>query len=250
MKNKNYGLIGKKLSHSFSQDYFTQKFSDLNLHNYKYKLYPLNHVSDIIELIIDRNVSGLNITIPYKEDVIPLLDQITDEAHKVGAVNTIKVFNSNGRYQLKGYNTDVFGFERMVKPFIKSHHERALILGTGGAAKAVCYVLKQKGIDCLQVSRTPNSKQIGYDALNEYTIKHHPLIVNCTPVGTTPNISDYPNIPYEELTPQHTLIDLIYNPEETEFLKKGKAKGTVTINGMVMLQQQAEKAWEIWNSEF
>lgn len=242
------GLIGTKLSHSFSKDYFEKKFNHLNLENYTYELFELESIDSILSLIEELHLDGFNVTVPFKEAIIPFIDNLDETAEKVGAVNTVKVNWENNKPQLTGYNTDVFGFEQMVKPYIKNHHERALILGTGGASKAVNFVLEKKGIKTLFVSRTKQVNNITYQELNDYVLKFHPLIVNTTPVGMYPQIEEYPPIPYNQLTLQHTLIDLIYNPEETLFLKKGKEMGTVTLNGTTMLHQQAEKAWTIWTN--
>lgn len=240
---KHYGLIGKKLSHSFSKQYFEDKFKNEGIDSCEYNLYELNEVIEIKSLIEEENLKGFNVTIPFKENIIPFLDELTPQAKAIGAVNTVKVNND----KLIGHNTDTFGFKQSVKPFIKNHHERALILGTGGAAKAVDYVLQEMGINTLFVSRNATDKQIGYNQINDYVMKYHYLIINCSPVGMFPNINEKPAVPYEYLTVKHTLIDLIYNPTETEFLKEGKAMGCNTLNGLSMLQQQAEEAWRFWN---
>lgn len=246
-KMNKYGLIGYPLSHSFSKEYFTNKFSELNLSNYSYNEFAIENIKAFPELLLrEKNLKGLNITIPYKEQIIPFLDELSDEASKIKAVNTIKV-DSKGK--LIGYNTDVFGFEQAIKPYLKSYHERALILGTGGASKAVQYALNKKGITCLVVSRNPIDNQLSYEQVNEYVLKHHKLIINATPIGMFPLINHAPNIPYQYLTEQHTLFDLVYNPNETEFLKKGKKHGAKTLNGLTMLHQQAEKSWQIWTTE-
>jgi shikimate dehydrogenase len=194
---------------------------------------------------------GLNVTIPYKEAVIAHLHDMDETARAVGAVNTIVIKQIAGQEpQLIGYNTDVFGFELSLKPMLQPNHYKALVLGTGGAAKAVTYVLKKLGIDFLKVSRTPNgADEVAYTDLNAAAIAQFPLIINTTPLGMEPNVDSYPDIPYEYITDQHFLYDLVYNPEETVFLQKGKAQGAITQNGFNMLQLQAEKAWEIWNSQ-
>jgi shikimate dehydrogenase len=246
---KQFGLIGKTLSHSFSKKYFEAKFKNLGIQNTSYELFPLTEIKEITSLLANNpNLKGFNVTIPYKESIIPFLDELSPEAKIIGAVNTVKVTSKSGKPFLTGYNTDAFGFKQSVKPFIKSHHERVLVLGTGGAAKAVNYVLQNMGINTLFVSRVPDEHQIGYDQINEYVIKHHYLIINCTPVGMFPNENSLPNLPYSLLTDKHTLIDLIYNPTKTLFLKKGKEFGANTLNGLSMLQQQAEKSWLIWSS--
>ena len=218
----NLGLIGQSLVHSFSKTYFENKFEQLGLSNHAYRLYELEKIEEVTNLMSEPHLLGFNVTIPYKESVITYLDELSDEARAVGAVNTIKKISLNDKIVWKGFNTDVYGFERMVKPFIKPLHERALILGTGGAAKAVDYVLKSKGIETLYVSRNPKDGQLGYNNINEYVVKYHKLIINCTPVGTYPNIEEAPLLPYELLTDEHTLIDLVYNPfsiyESPDFL--------------------------------
>ncbi len=241
---KTYGLIGHPLSHSFSKKYFTEKFKDLSI-DAQYINCETEHLNNL-DFVKENNLSGFNVTIPYKQTIIPLLDELDEEAKKIGAVNTVKVLE-NGT--LKGYNTDVYGFKQSIKPFLESHHERALIIGTGGASKSISYVLNALGINVLFVSRIPkNSNEISYEEVNEYVLKAHFLIINCTPVGTYPNVSDAPTIPYEHISSKHLLYDLIYNPNETLFLQKGKLNGAKTLNGLSMLQLQAEKSWEIWNS--
>lgn len=244
---KLFGLIGHPLTHSFSKQYFENKFEKENIVDCSYNLYDIKNISLYKNVFETPNLIGLNVTIPYKESIIDLLDELDEVAKNIGAVNTIK-FNSNTK-KTKGYNTDYFGFKNSLKPFLENIHERALILGTGGASKAVAYVLKELNINCLFVSRTPEKgNEIGYNDINEYVIKHHQIIINATPLGTYPNINDFPNIPYELLTANHLLYDLVYNPEETMFLRKGKEKGAKIINGLQMLKLQAEKSWEIWNS--
>ena len=253
-----FGLIGFPLSHSFSEKYFAEKFQKEKISDAEYKLFPLEKIKLLPELISSHpDLRGLNVTIPYKEKVIPYFDELDETAKAVGAVNTVKFGVRSSEFgvkntglKLKGYNTDVHGFRQSLKPFLTSAHERALILGTGGASKAVEYVLKQIGIDCIFVSR--EKKKIAgkniltYEELNSYVINSCKLIVNCSPVGTFPNVNDFPKIPYESISPEHFLYDLIYNPAETAFLKRGKQKGAQTMNGLDMLKLQAEKAWEIW----
>ncbi|MBL4593283.1 MAG: shikimate dehydrogenase [Flavobacteriales bacterium] len=246
---KQYGLIGHPLSHSFSKKYFTQKFENENIKDCSYELFDIKNIDQFPKILKENsNLVGLNITIPYKKSILSFLTEIDETAKVIGAVNTIKI-NSESK-QIKGYNTDYYGFKKSLKPFLDINHERALILGTGGAAKTVKYVLNELNIDCLLVSRNPkNESEIAYDDVNEYVIKHHQLIVNTTPVGMFPHTENCPSINYENLTAKHLLYDLIYNPTETNFLKKGKEKGSITLNGMEMLTLQAEKSWEIWNSE-
>ncbi|MDQ3191827.1 MAG: shikimate dehydrogenase [Bacteroidota bacterium] len=246
---KKYGLIGFHLSHSFSKQYFQDKFTREKIAA-SYELFELENLEGLIPLIENQSLNGLNVTIPFKQSVIPYLDEINDVAKETGAVNCINIINNNGKKYLIGYNTDVYGFKQSIKPFLESNHERALIFGTGGASKAVAYVLKEIGIDFLFVSRDPSkaANTIAYQDLNEYAIKAHKLIINTTPLGMYPNTETSPDIPYSALTADHLLYDLVYNPGETVFLKKGKEKGAVTMNGISMLHLQAEKSWEIFNS--
>lgn len=242
-----YGLIGHPLTHSFSKKYFDEKFARENI-NAGYQLFDLPSVENFPAILKDKNLKGLSVTIPYKESIIPYLNILDETARKTGAVNCIKIEQKEEKPFLSGYNTDVYGFRQSLKPFLENKHHRALVLGTGGASKAVQYVLKEIGIDFLLVSRNPDGqKEISYKELNQYAIKAHLLIVNTTPLGMFPNVDEFPPIPYEALTPDHFLYDLVYNPEETVFLKKGKEKGTLVLNGLDMLKMQAEKAWEVFN---
>ncbi len=244
-----FGLVGKKLSHSFSKTYFTEKFKKAGLKNYEYLNFELDRISEFPDLIRrSAGLCGLNITVPYKESVIPYLDALDDTAKEVGAVNTVKILRKNGIIRTIGYNTDIYGFERSLTNFIPHTKFNALILGTGGAAKATAYVLKKLKIDFYFVSREKKGSNIlNYSQLTEQVISKHLLIVNATPVGMYPVTDECPPIPYEFITPLHFLFDLIYNPPETLFLKKGKQQGAQTKNGLEMLRLQAEKAWEIWN---
>jgi shikimate dehydrogenase len=244
---KVFGLIGYPLTHSFSKKYFTEKFAILGLVDHTYELFPLENITDLPQLIANNpNLVGLNVTIPYKESVIPYLNSLDDTAKAVGAVNTIAIRDGN----LTGYNTDVIGFSQSLKPLLHPHHERALILGTGGAAKAVAYVLKGLGIQYYFVSREkknlPNC--LTYTELNAAVFNACKLIVNTTPVGMYPNIDDAPALPYEFFTPQHLAYDLIYNPTKTEFMKRAALQGAHTVNGLNMLYSQAEAAWKIWSA--
>jgi shikimate dehydrogenase len=243
-----FGLIGRKLSHSFSRTYFTRKFTEEGIPA-AYELFELDAISAFPDLIARHpKLRGLNVTIPYKSAVIPYLDALADEAAAVGAVNTIKI-SSAGR--LTGYNTDTFGFRVSVEKLLAgSRPKAALVLGTGGAAKAVVYVLREiLGLQEIRlVSRRPvQPDQFSYEALSGLNLQAYPLIVNTTPVGMYPDTEAAPDIPYAQLGPAHYVIDLIYNPEETRFLKLAARQGAHTANGMEMLIQQAEKAWEIWN---
>ncbi|CAG5081975.1 shikimate dehydrogenase family protein [Parvicella tangerina] len=244
---KTFGLIGKKLTHSFSQKYFTDKFERLKLAEHQYVNFELSSIEELPELIKSQRPTGLNVTIPYKEEVIQFVDQLSQEASEVNAVNTLKINYLSDDIEIIGHNTDVFGFRQSIKPFFEGRHEKALILGTGGASKAVEYVLKKLGVEVTLVSRQPKQGQLSYEEINEYVIKFHQMIVNTTPVGMYPHSDEKVDISYDALTNGHLLIDLIYNPEETQFLKEGKARGAKTLNGLSMLHQQAEKAWEIWN---
>lgn len=245
-KKKIYGLLGKNISYSFSRGYFSKKFKELKLKKHKYVNFDIQQIQDFPLVIYKKKrLSGLNVTIPYKEAIIPYLDKIDKTAKKIGAVNTIKI---SKKRKLKGYNTDVVGFENSIKPLLKEHHTKALILGTGGASKAVAFTFEKNNISYLFVSRNPeNSNQISYEDVSEIIIKEHSIIVNCTPLGTSPNIEKCPNIPYQFITENHLLYDLIYNPEITTFLSKGKEKGASIKNGYEMLVLQAEESWRIWN---
>ncbi|MCX6311611.1 MAG: shikimate dehydrogenase [Bacteroidetes bacterium] len=246
-----FGLIGYPLSHSFSEKYFTEKFLRENISDAQYKLFPIDSIEKLPQLVSENpNLVGLSVTIPYKEKVISFLDELDESAKVIGAVNTIKFNFQNSTFKTIGYNTDAHGFRKSLKPFLTSAHERALILGTGGASKAVEYVLKQIGVECIFVSREKKNivgkTILTYEELNSYVIDSCKLIVNCSPLGTFPNVNEFPNIPYESISKEHFLYDLIYNPAETEFLKRGKMQGAQIMNGLDMLKMQAEKAWEIW----
>ena len=240
-----FGLIGKNISYSFSRQYFTDKFDALNLEGYSYENFDIQKIDEFPEILNKTPyLRGLNVTIPYKEEILNYLDECEGEAKEIGAVNTIK-FLKNKR--LKGFNTDAYGFEHSLVPMLKAHHDRALILGTGGASKAINYVLNRLQIMPLFVSRKPKTKeQISYNDLNKSIVEDYTIIINCTPLGTYPDIEKHPQIPYQFLGENHLLYDLIYNPVETVFLKKGKEQGAKTCNGLKMLELQAEKAWEIW----
>jgi len=242
----NFRLIGKNINYSFSEEYFKNKFKNLQLNHYSYKNIDLESLNDLkITLSRISNLKGCNVTIPYKELIINYLDDIDDVAKKIGAVNTLK-FNDG---KIIGFNTDAYGFEQSLNPLLKPNHRKALILGTGGSSKAVAYVLRKKNIDFLKVSRNPTKiNQIGYSDLDKSIINDFKIIINCTPIGTFPNSKESPAIPYQYITNQHILFDLIYNPEETQFLKIGKLKGATSRNGMKMLTLQADKSWEIWNA--
>lgn len=247
MKDKHgkmvFGLLGKSLGHSFSQEYFTKKFEAEGI-DAVYQNIEIQEIDDAKLVFETKNLRGLNVTIPYKTAVIPFLDGLSDEAAKIGAVNTI--VNENGKWI--GTNTDAFGFQQMIKPFLLNTHERALILGNGGASKAVAYVLKSIGLDVIFAARNPLEGQFHLSDVNDIMVKHCGIIVNTTPVGTWPNVDDFIPIPFHALTDTHLVVDLIYNPEQTEFLKRASEHGVTTLNGLTMLYQQAEKSWQLWKA--
>jgi shikimate dehydrogenase len=240
-----YGLIGKNIGYSFSKTFFTSKFTQENRLD-TYVNFDIESIHMLKEIIRDNStLKGLNITIPYKETVIPLLDSLDKEAKNIGAVNTIKIHRDG---TLEGYNTDHYGFSKSLSDFFPLKAKTALILGTGGAAKAIAYVLKTLDFEYQYVSRTKTKTTLAYHELNKDIILNHYLIINCTPLGTFPKVEELPNIPYQFLTSDHLLFDLIYNPRETAFLKMGQAKGARGSNGLKMLEYQAKKAWSIWKS--
>ncbi len=244
-----FGLIGYPLSHSFSAKYFADKFQNSTISDAEYRNFPLEKTEDVQQLFETENLCGFNVTIPYKEEIIPFLDELDSSASAVGAVNTVVLKNK----KKIGYNTDVFGFEGSLIDFLAKAQRtqsemKAFVLGTGGSSKAVSFVLKKLGIDFQFVSRTKKENIISYADLKPQTILEHKLIINTTPVGMFPETQDAPDIPYSFITSQHFLFDLIYNPAETEFLKRGKQHGAAIKNGLEMLQLQAEKSWEIWNN--
>lgn len=249
MKNKKLGLIGYPLTHSFSAKYFADKFKNENIEDYTYENFEIPKIEDFPNVIKSNpDIVGLNVTIPYKQQIIPFLDELDEEAKEIGAVNTIKIIQTENGVKLKGYNTDIYGFRETLKPLLKQNHYKALILGTGGAAKAVEYVLKKIGLSILYISRNPSSeKERGYEELNQFAVQDYPVIVNSTPIGMHPKVDNCPSIPYHHLTSNNLLYDLIYNPDQTLFMKKGAEQGAITQNGLGMLKLQAEKAWEIWN---
>jgi shikimate dehydrogenase len=244
-----FGLIGFPLSHSFSAKYFAKKFESENIPDTDYRLFPLGNITEVTSLIaLQPDLQGFNITIPYKVAILPYLNHISDAAISVGAVNCVKIDRNESDVSLTGYNTDVYGFRESLTPALKHIHKNALVLGTGGAAKAVCYTLRELGITYKLVSRTGDKESIlNYAQLNENIISDNLLIINTTPVGTFPDIDTCPDIPYQFLTNKHLLFDLIYNPAETKFLRLGREAGATTLNGANMLVLQAEKSWEIWN---
>ena len=245
---KKLGLLGRNIGYSFSRNYFTDKFNTEGLSDvFTYENYDIDSIEEFPETLKKTpGLIGLNVTIPYKEAVIPFLDGLSENARQIGAVNTIKI-DTNGK--LTGHNTDYYGFQQSLQPLLKEHHKKALILGTGGAAKAIAFGLTEIGIDSRFVSRKPGANTITYEDLTSQTFEENQIIINCTPLGTSPKTELFPDIPYDFFTPNHIAFDLIYNPEKTTFLKKAEEKGAVLKNGYEMLVFQAEKAWEIWNRD-
>ncbi|MDP2891468.1 MAG: shikimate dehydrogenase [Bacteroidota bacterium] len=248
---KTYGLIGYHLGHSFSRNFFTEKFAGENLSNHEYVNFELDTIGEFPDIFNrNKNICGLNCTIPYKQQIMPFMDKIDPEAAEIGAVNTVKISYKNGKRILKGFNTDLYGFENSLRPMLEEKHKKALILGTGGASKAIKYLFGKMGIEYLSATtkESSNEKEISYNQLNEELMNDYLIIINATPLGTFPKVDSCPEIPYELITADHILYDLVYNPAETLFLKKGKAQGAKTKNGLEMLHLQALKSWEIWNS--
>lgn len=247
MENKRtFGLIGRNIHYSFSKKYFTNKFESQNLQNHSYENFDIQSIKEFPNVLKTDNISGLNVTIPYKQEIIPYLDKLSKRAIKIGAVNTVKISKSR---KTTGYNSDWFGFYKSIKPLVESQHTHALVLGTGGASQAVLYALKKLNIKVAIVSRNKTRLGYQYQQLNKEILDTYKVVINCTPLGTSPNIDHCPDIPYEFVTKQHLFYDLIYNPEETLFLKKAKEKGAIIKNGYEMLILQAEKSWEIWNKK-
>lgn len=257
MSQRQFGLIGKNLHYSFSKNYFTNKFTVEDLPDCSYQNFDIENIEEFKELMASNpNLQGLNVTIPYKKSILKKLDKISKKAAKIGAVNVIKIIKIDSETNkkknktiLKGYNSDYYGFMKSLKPLLQTHHKKALILGTGGSAKAVSFALTKLGIPSVFVSRNPKENAINYDQLSVVTFDTYQIIINCTPLGTSPNITEFPQIPYNYFSEKHIAFDLTYNPEETEFLKKAKQNGAVIKNGYEMLLFQAEKAWGIWNKK-
>jgi shikimate dehydrogenase len=248
MDSRLYGLIGFPLGHSFSVPYFTEKFARESL-DAEYRNFPLEDIEAFESLVKkERKLEGLNVTVPYKEKVIPYLDSLSETAEKIGAVNTISfIRRDNKLLELRGDNTDVTGFRRSLEEHLKKQHVSALVLGTGGSSKAVIYVLEQLGIRYTRLSRTKGGDRLSYEELDEEMLAGTPLIINTTPLGMHPNVNACPALSYERLTSDHLLFDLVYNPGKTRFLARGEERGAEIVNGYDMLKYQAEASWEIWN---
>lgn len=244
---KKYGLIGYPLGHSFSKNFFNEKFHSENI-DAEYVNFEIPSIHDLPSVLLaNPDLAGLNVTIPYKEQVISYLDEVDKEAAAIGAVNVIKIVSQKGNPKLIGYNSDIMGFTQSIEPLLESQHKKALILGTGGASKAVRYGLEKLGLETMFVSRTAGEGRLTYEELTPAIMDEYKVIVNCTPVGMYPHADKYPDIPYECITPNHLLYDLLYNPNTTLFMKKGADRGAVTKNGLEMLLLQAFGAWDIWN---
>lgn len=244
---RKFGLIGSALSHSFSKQYFTKKFEEegIDAQYCNFEIESLDELETIIRT--EPDLVGFNVTIPYKTAIIPHICNLQKCARSIQSVNTVTIERIGSDYQLSGANTDVIGFKESIEPYIKGH-DMALILGTGGAAKAAFHVLEELGIECELVSRSVDEGDYTYEDILAEDVWEHSIIVNCTPLGMYPQIEAAPDIPYESVTPEHVLYDMIYNPTETVFLKHGRKRGATTINGLQMLERQAEESWKIWNS--
>lgn len=248
---KTYGLIGHRLGYSFSRNFFTEKFTTENLRDHEYLNFELDSIEEFPNIFEQgKEISGLNCTIPYKQQIMQFLDEIDQEAAQIGAVNTVKIINRNGKQILKGFNTDLYGFENSLRPMLTEKHKKALILGTGGASKAIKFLFNKLGIEYFSATTKviPGDSEIAYNKLDEKLMNEFLIIINATPLGTFPNVDVCPDIPYQFISSNHVLFDLVYNPAETLFLKKGKMQGANTKNGLEMLHLQALRAWEIWNS--
>ena len=245
---RKFGLIGYPLGHSFSKKYFAEKFLNEQITDCYYDNYPLTNLNQLQKLIADESdLCGLNVTIPYKSEIIGLLDVIETEANEIGAVNVLKIKRLNGVVKLYGYNSDVTGIRDSLLPFIKPEVRNAIVLGTGGSSRAVCFVLKKFGLKITLITRNKKMGILSYADINSEMINNTNLIINTTPLGMLPDIESKPDINYSLLNNKHILFDLVYNPEITSFLKMGLEQGCIIISGLKMLHSQAEKAWEIWN---
>jgi shikimate dehydrogenase len=244
-----FGLIGFPLGHSFSKSYFTEKFANENI-NARYELFPIKSLAELPSVFEENPLlAGFNVTIPYKEKIIPFLHQIEPQARKIGAINTVRIEHIFGNIHLTGFNTDVAGFEISLVPLLKPYHTKAIVIGSGGASRAVCFILDKLQIPWLIVSRTPKTKQmISYSDVTQDLLETCKLIINTTPLGMFPNIEGCPELPYTSFGPEHLLYDLVYNPQLTKFMQQGIQNGAQVKNGSEMLKIQADKAWEIWNA--
>ncbi|TAH42978.1 MAG: shikimate dehydrogenase [Bacteroidetes bacterium] len=247
---KHFGLFGHPLEHSYSKKFFTEKFMREGREDCVYENYESTDIYDLKKIVHENpNLLGLNVTIPFKQEVIPLLDNLDDISQKIGAVNTIRVHRQDqNKFELHGFNTDAWGFELALRPILRPHHRRGLILGTGGSAKAISYVFRKLNIEHFFVTREDSRFHYTYADLNQNTMKAFQIIVNTTPLGMFPDVDTFPNIPYEFLTHKNLCFDLTYNPAQTRFLEKSKESGAFIHNGFRMLRLQAEKSWEIWNT--
>lgn len=244
-----YGLIGYPLIHSFSENYFNQKFMDEGI-DAKYVNFEIPNIDSFLEILASNpDLKGLNVTLPYKEKIIRFLDTVSPEARSIGAVNVIKVSTKGGTTELKGYNSDVIGFTKSIEPLLERFHKKALILGTGGSSKAIDYGLRSLGLETVFVSRFERPGTIQYDKITPEVVNEYKVIVNCTPCGMYPNIDECPPLPYEALDSKNLLYDLIYNPDQTLFMKKGAKYGANVKNGLEMLLLQAFASWEFWNGD-
>ncbi|TKC05104.1 shikimate dehydrogenase family protein [Pedobacter frigoris] len=247
---RKFGLIGFPLSHSFSKKFFTGKFQNESITDCEYDLFPIEDVNSLPELIAQHEeLEGLNVTIPHKLRVLQFLDEIDEAAADIGAVNCISINRTQGKPHLKGFNTDAYGFESSLLPMLDVHHTKALVFGNGGAAKAVKYVLNKLNIPYLIVSRNPDQDGLNYEGVTPELLKDYTVLINTTPLGMSPNADTFPEIPYDALSDKHLAYDLVYNPEETSFLKKSKNRGAKIKNGIDMLYLQAERSWYIWNTQ-
>lgn len=238
-----YGIIGYPLGHSFSKGFFTEKFARESI-DAQYLNFEIPDVAMLSDVLRDNpELRGLNVTLPHKQAVIPLLDEMSEEAMEIGAVNVIRVRNG----KLKGFNSDIIGFTNSIKPLLQPHHRKALVLGTGGASKAIRVGLNRLGIEWTYVSRSPRDGMVTYEDITAETLQEYTVIVNCSPVGMFPKVDAAPAIPYELLSPQHLLFDCVYNPVETLFMKKGREQGATVKNGLEMLHLQAAASWNFWN---
>jgi shikimate dehydrogenase len=248
---KTYGLIGHRLGYSFSRNFFTEKFAKENLSEHEYVNFELDSIDEFPGIFEQENkIAGLNCTIPYKQQIMQFMNEIDTEAAQIGAVNTVKITYPEGKRHLKGFNTDCYGFEHSLNPMLEEKHKKALILGTGGASKAIKYILNKLQIEYVSASIEEQlfDKEIRYNQITPELLKEYLIVIHATPIGTFPNVDNCSDIPYEAISSDHVLYDLVYNPEETLFLKKGKEQGAKTKNGLEMLHMQAIRAWEIWNS--